>query len=1741
MRVFYNCRPFGHRHFSTSQFLYEKHPFDKVDRLDSFLDSVSTEDLLPPCEEVFPSKKVRSVIYGLYSYLFSNDMSLSIRADEFEENRVFVVKAVECFLKGLEENTIYKCLFIGVTEEGDIKSSKEGAFFISKNTRAEYIAMKVKNGLKEFAFRYKGLDFDSYTLSYKKWIPTNLIGEYIREAELVLDKISERELRKNAYQEDKENLVLMQAHDISHYNRWIKLVGVIEKCGTLYPDMYLVQQTRSEDGDYKIVVECLDNAESVSWVDTRIEGEGNAKWVRKFSDGVNVYYEGNRYLMFEAGFKTEFWEKDIKEYEYNKNFGSLDIETYSDTGACGDGLQIPYAAGFKDSAGRRELFYVMEGESDYMVLVRMIEALLVPTRNGSTFYVHNLARFDSRLILEALGLMKGVSARLWGRDMNNIFKIRISKKIAKKSINVVLLDSFYMLPFKLDLLGIKFDTDVKKTSFPYTFVRRDSLFYIGPAPSLTHYADKIEMFDYVLLKEKPWDMKSETLKYLANDIECLFQVMHKYNSTVHNDFLVNAVKLSSYSALSKKIYITNFYHKVGIKIPVITGYLESWIRKAYKGGIVDVVQHMVAGAVKYDSNSHYPAAMLNAMPVGVPRVSDIKDLSQIFGFCYAEITAPTEVELACPFLPTTDINGDLHCPRGIWKDVYFSEELKNAVKFGYKVRVLSTVVFDKGVGLFDEFIKEMFKRKADAKEVGDAVGELLYKLTQNSLYGKSGQKEIIHSFKLIDNDRFDIFERTNKTDLQHIFGGKTLVRTQGKIDAELIGVVTKAMAWKESLYESDSDNMGDEESKDIPTPTRKKGSVKSSVSIAAAITAYARIMISQYKNIEGNKYFGGDTDSAIMEKELSPELVGKGLGMMKEECRVAVGLFADKKLYYMQDEKGVSVIKSRGVGRDRERNMDILCYNDFIMLFKGEALKILKNKFLIQSDGIYIKPQAITVRISPERLLKIQEELKAIFLNILHPLFILATEIGRMDIKALTVGKNFACITFNPGYFSQINSLVLFKLIKNSLTLFVLYVNIAGLVLTHDQISSKIYAGITQYVLYIDINGVSLDNQQFSSKINYGVLLYILYVTINGICLPYLQFYSRVYAGIIVYVLHITPGGVSLDSWQFHSKNNYGMIIYNRSPLRGLNHPGSDFPRDACVIFITPSGICLFSKDPRTTYILNNYKIKAQSKRTTFKRAFILYPQNISNNRFTSSISPAARCFTTVIKPFLRIYGKSSNLTLYSYFALRCASYSTKFHNDNSSQSTLWSSSIILTPILASNNDLLAPIIYTPDIKYHINRCDMILSKLSINNKVKQFLIKELEIKIQVYAKESLYTEDIIKHVAQIENYNIERAKIEHILGNSKVITEAHIVNSTPNKIVRNDYSYDHSSFLSFDHNLSTSNLYNISNKTHLYKDKNLLSPDDDGDVNLSTKELILERTPRSSKSTTKVWKILYNGNEINLTLIKNLVKNLDIPHYSNPELISACYAITFNNNLYYYIGSSTNIIQRVKAHNSKIEQYIGNVLRDPRYSPDCNYNTSILPYLIYSEILNNYGIGYKIHPIYIVTNYLRKFQLLYPDYKLSRGEWIILNYATEFILKVLEQSLINKFNPKLNSIKNIGITYWTWLDTYLKEFSNEKSLDKVYGKSVKYLIKHPISIECYDKHMEYCNMHKFRYGQDLTGIIQYIQEGDNYYTVTKPRSENYLIKKYNLNIEEVLDNLNKLHDYKDCTLFSQPMVIEIV
>ena len=70
--------------------------------------------------------------------------------------------------------------------------------------------------------------------------------------------------------------------------------------------------------------------------------------------------------------------------------------------------------------------------------------------------------------------------------------------------------------------------------------------------------------------------------------------------------------------------------------------------------------------------------------------------------------------------------------------MYFSEELKNAEKFGYKVFVKKGYLFDK-YNIFEEFISELYKIKESHKK--EDPWYAISKLLMNSLYGRFGMDD----------------------------------------------------------------------------------------------------------------------------------------------------------------------------------------------------------------------------------------------------------------------------------------------------------------------------------------------------------------------------------------------------------------------------------------------------------------------------------------------------------------------------------------------------------------------------------------------------------------------------------------------------------------------------------------------------------------------------------------------------------------------------------------------------------------------------------------------------------------------------------------------------------------------------------------------------------------------------------------------------------------------------------------
>ena len=83
-----------------------------------------------------------------------------------------------------------------------------------------------------------------------------------------------------------------------------------------------------------------------------------------------------------------------------------------------------------------------------------------------------------------------------------------------------------------------------------------------------------------------------------------------------------------------------------------------------------------------------------------------------------------------------------------------------------------------------------------------------------------------------------------------------------------------------------------------------------SIGIASAITAYARIHMSQFKNNPDFNLFYTDTDSVYIDKPLSNDLVNsKILGKMKLENVLTRAIFLAPKMYYLETEDDKVIYK----------------------------------------------------------------------------------------------------------------------------------------------------------------------------------------------------------------------------------------------------------------------------------------------------------------------------------------------------------------------------------------------------------------------------------------------------------------------------------------------------------------------------------------------------------------------------------------------------------------------------------------------------------------------------------------------------------------------------------------------------------------------------------------------------------------------------------------------------------------
>jgi hypothetical protein len=140
-------------------------------------------------------------------------------------------------------------------------------------------------------------------------------------------------------------------------------------------------------------------------------------------------------------------------------------------------------------------------------------------------------------------------------------------------------------------------------------------------------------------------------------------------------------------------------------------------------------------------------------------------------------------------------------------------------------------------------------------------------------------------------------------------------------------------------------------------------------------------------------------------------------------------------------------------------------------------------------------------------------------------------------------------------------------------------------------------------------------------------------------------------------------------------------------------------------------------------------------------------------------------------------------------------------------------------------------------------------------------------------------------------------------------------------------------------------------------------------------------------------------------------------------DSLCGCYVIYSKKSLYYYIGYSSNIRERLRTHYLNLKSlypsrkgdlftfYIESCVKDKvniyiEMGPVCRAE-----HVLYVNLCR--GSHTKLY-----SNYFKLFLQKYRDYKLSLGEYFILELYTDLVGKILEQSLIYYYNPRGSSLR---------------------------------------------------------------------------------------------------------------------------
>lgn len=532
-------------------------------------------------------------------------------------------------------------------------------------------------------------------------------------------------------------------------------------------------------------------------------------------------------------------------------------------------------------------------DKDSRELVENFIAYLILNFKNPKIYFHNLGRFDGIFLLDFFNKYSSLEEKKFNLVFRNNRIYNISYK------NITFFDSYLILSSSLDKLSEIF------------------------------LQEKKEKIDYNVFQdvEKIFKQKKEILSYLNKDVEILYKIIIKIYKRFSQEFNINIFKNYTLPSISFMVFRQEYLKNY--KIYISKGYNYDFLKLSYHGGLNSVVQpHMKQEGFVFDVNSLYPFVMMHKeMPLGTPEWfynSEGFSLETFFGFVECEVYVPEF--LSIPPL-CIKVDGVLVQKVGDITGVFFSEELKNSLKYGCVVKkVFRGIKFNDKAVIFKDYIEHFYYKRINSENL---VDNYIYKMMMNSLYGRFGLNNEIDRTKFVSDEDIWLYE--------------FLFKIEKKINNNIINYKVDKNYLDNFEKSLDTSKFSNQEKKmfynEIEKIRFKQENIVTAIQIAAAISSYARIYMINTMNehITKNnaKIYYYDTDSIHTNKKLPEKMISNNvIGLFKLEHVVDEAVYLSPKIYCLKKKSG-EVIKFKGLIKTHD---DLKTFDDF-------KDKLKKNSF----------------------------------------------------------------------------------------------------------------------------------------------------------------------------------------------------------------------------------------------------------------------------------------------------------------------------------------------------------------------------------------------------------------------------------------------------------------------------------------------------------------------------------------------------------------------------------------------------------------------------------------------------------------------------------------------------------------------------------------------------------------------------------------------------------------------------